>query len=96
LPTFFCWSAEAEGRDPAAGRKLAATDAHAVLSPTHLLVDAELGLEACPALVHVGQLNGLAQSDVTPIRLLLSRDHAKERGLAGAVATDHSHDAAGR
>ena len=33
---------------------------------------------------------------VPAIGLFLSRDHAKQRRLAGAVRTDHADDAAGR
>src|SRR4051794_6519204 len=41
-------------------------------------------------------MHGLADGDGAGVRLLLTGDHAEQRGLAGAVRTDHPDDAAGR
>ncbi|MBA7704973.1 hypothetical protein ES703_113796 [subsurface metagenome] len=41
-------------------------------------------------------MHGLADGDGALVGLLLPGDHAEQRGLAGAVRTDHADDAAGR
>ena len=47
-------------------------------------------------LVDVGELHRVADAERARVRLLLARDHAEERRLAGAVRPDHADDAAGR
>jgi hypothetical protein len=39
-------------------------------------------------------MHRLADRDRARVRLLLARDHAKQRGLAGAVRADHADDPA--
>ena len=48
------------------------------------------------ALVDVGQLDRLADSQRAAVRLLLPGDHPEQRGLAGAVGADDADDAAAR
>ena len=55
-----------------------------------------IGIQHIPALVDIGQLNGLADVNDTGIRFFLIGDHAKEGGLAGPVGADHTHNAAWR
>ena len=53
-------------------------------------------VEGVAALIDVADLHRLAQAKRARVRLLLPRDHAEQRGLAGAVGTDDADDAAGR
>src|SRR5436190_4493812 len=53
-------------------------------------------VEAVPGLVHVGNLDGVADADHSRIGLLETGDEPEERRLTGAVRADDPHDAAGR
>src|SRR4030095_759882 len=68
----------------------------AVLALGDLLVHRALRREARALLVDVGELHGVAGAPLAGFRLLLARDHAEQRGLAGAVRADHADDAARR
>ena len=49
-------------------------------------------MQVVATLVHVAQLDGVADLDRAGIRLLLAHDHAEERRLARAVRPDDPHD----
>src|SRR5258706_13072816 len=53
-------------------------------------------VEAVARLVHIAELDRLADLDDAPVGVLLTGDHAKKRGLAGAVRTDDADDTARR
>ena len=55
-----------------------------------------VALERIARLVHVGQLDRLAQLHFARIGLLAAGQHAKQRGLARAVGADDADDSAGR
>ena len=59
------------------------------------LPDRLLGVELA-ALVHVAELDGLAQGQGSGVGGLLARDHAEQGGLAGPVGPDHADDAGWR
>ena len=54
------------------------------------------GSSAVTRLIDVGQLHGLADLQGAGVGLLLPGDHPQQRRLAGAVGSDHAHDAAAR
>src|ERR1017187_7018922 len=58
------------------------------------LVGGLVRIEGLARLVDVRRLHRLADDQLAAIGLLLADDHAEERGLAGAVRTDHADNAA--
>src|SRR5690606_36998032 len=44
----------------------------------------------------VSDLHGLTDAELTTVRLLVTGQHAKQGGLAGAIGTYHANDAAAR
>ena len=57
-------------------------------------IDILVGVQLAP-LVHIGQLDGVTHTKLAGVRFFLPGDHAKERGFAGAIGTDDTHDATG-
>src|SRR5262249_33448652 len=55
-----------------------------------------LAVERVARLVDIAEMHGLADGDGALVRLLLVGDHAKQRGLAGAVGADDADNAARR
>ena len=53
-------------------------------------------VQAVARLIDIGQFHGLAETQFAAVGLFLFGDHAEQRGLAGAVRTDHADDAAAR
>ncbi len=69
-------------------------DGHQLARPgQHVLAQAEVAL-ARRALVVQGDLDVLAQHELPEIDRGLAREHAQQRGLAGAVAAGQSHPVA--
>src|ERR1043166_7698492 len=87
---------EVEGGAIGARVDLALAEREHVLAAGNLLPHAVLAFQAVARLVDIAEPPALADRDSAVIRLLLIRDHAKQRGLAGAVRADHADDAAGR
>ena len=52
--------------------------------------------ERIARLIDIAELDRIADADRAVIGLILADNHAKQRGLAGAVGTDHPDNAAGR
>src|SRR5215468_1102659 len=55
-----------------------------------------LAVERVARLVDIAEMYRLADGDGALVRLLLVGDHAKQRGLAGAVGANDADNAAGR
>src|SRR5579871_6787029 len=89
-------AAEVEPAHVLARVHLAAAELDRVGAAAHLLPDAAARVERGPRLVDVGELDRVAEPDRAGVGLLLARDEAKQRRLAGAVGTDHTHDAGRR
>ncbi len=53
-------------------------------------------VESVTALVHVRQVNGIADPDCAAVRLFPAGDHAEQGGLARAVGADYTYNTAGR
>src|SRR5687767_9507362 len=71
-------------------------DHHGVLTLRDLLPDRAVRLQRVARLRHVGELYRLADAERPAVGLLLARDHAEERRLAGTVRPDDPDDAASR
>src|SRR5262249_1324520 len=68
---------------------------HELVEPAgNLLPNVLLAVETVARLVDIAELDRLADLDRAVVRPVLSGDHAKQRGLAGAVRPDHPYDAA--
>jgi hypothetical protein len=87
---------EVEPRRVGARVHLAVAHLDLVVAVRDLLPDGLVRVERVARLVHVRELDRIAQPQVARVRLLLADDHAEERGLAGAVRADHADDAGGR
>src|SRR5262249_20836845 len=61
-----------------------------------LLPDTLLAAERLTRLVHIGELDRLADREFALIGLLLSDNHAKQRCLASSIGADHAYDSAAR
>ncbi len=98
LPTFFCWSLPAKLKLATYARELTSRFPTMIFSspPEISCQTFFVGIQGVAALVHVGELDGLADAQDARVGLLLADDHAKEGGLAGAVRADHADDAAAR
>src|SRR5262249_29648009 len=55
-----------------------------------------LAVERIARLIDIAELDRLADLDGALVGFFLPRDHAEQRGLAGAVRADHADDAARR
>jgi hypothetical protein len=95
-PLLLIGALEVEAREVCTGRDDAPPDVELVEPARDLLEDGLLPLERIATLVHVGQLHVLADAELARVRLLRAGDHPEERGLARAVRSDDSNDAAGR
>ena len=87
---------EVEGGAIGARIHLALAEQDDVVAAGDFLPDVLLAVERVARLVDIAELHRLADLDRARVRLLLPGDHAEQRGLAGAVRTDHADDAAGR
>jgi len=85
---------ETEGGHVGTSVDLAIADAKPFLPAADHLPDTLLAVQGSPTLIDVRQLDGVAETQAAGVRLLLADDHPKQRGLAGAVGTDHADDAA--
>src|SRR5512145_2709858 len=89
-------AAEVEAREIGTRRHLEPPHFEGVLPARDVLEYGFFGGELVARLLDVGELHGLADRNLAGIGLLSSRDHAKERRLAGAVRTDDADDGTGR
>src|ERR1700732_1341752 len=87
---------EIERRAIAARIDLALAEKNEFVAAGNFLPHALLAVERVARLVDIAEMHALADRDGALVRLLLPGDHAEQRGLAGAVRTDHADDAAGR
>src|SRR5207247_9382620 len=87
---------EVEGGDIGAARHLALAELDLVAAVGDLLPHGLVGLERFARLVDVAEPYRRADAEAAAIGLLLLGDDAGQRGLAGAVGSDHSDDAARR
>ena len=87
---------EVEQTGIGAGIDLAPAQVDFFLAVGDFLPDGLIGVQGVAGLVHVAQLDRLADGEGAGVRLFLAGDHAEQRGLAGAVGADDADDAAGR
>ncbi len=87
-------SPEVEARAVGSRVHLAGTEEQLVFSPGNLFVRRLGTVERVSTLIHVGQLDCLADRQIPTVGLFLTRDHAKQRRLACAVGPDHPDDPA--
>src|SRR6187431_2883497 len=87
---------EVEPADIGAGRHLAGPELDHVAAAGDLLEHRLLAVERIARLIDIAELHRVADADGAVVRLVLSHDHAEQRGLAGAVRTDHADNAAWR
>src|ERR1019366_7168846 len=87
---------EVERADIGSADQFAVADLHHVQAAGNGLPDRIVGFEVVAALVDIGQLHRLAETDRALIRLFLAGDQLEEGRLAGPVGADHPDDAVGR
>src|SRR6202035_3402988 len=87
---------EIERRTIAARIDLALAEQNKFVAAGDFLPHALLAVETVARLVDITKMHALADRDGALVRFLLPGDHPEQRGLAGAVGTDHADDAAGR
>src|SRR5436190_3660661 len=87
---------EVEPAEVGARRHDELADDEVVEAARDVLPDGLVVLEVLAALLDERHLGGRADLDAAAVGLLLARDHAKERRLAGAVGSDDADDRAGR
>src|SRR5262249_9185994 len=87
---------EVEAGDVAAALHLALAELDLVEAAGDLLPHALVGIKRVARLVDIAEFHRRADTQGPAVGLLLSRDHAEERGLAGAVRANDADDAAGR
>src|SRR6516164_6833082 len=74
---------------------LALAEQDNVLPARDFLPDILLAVERVARLIDIAEMDRFADLDRALVRFFLPDDHAEQRGLAGAVRTDHADDAAG-
>src|SRR3569833_701193 len=84
-------------------RRAIAARVHFLLAEQDLLIAAGdllphglAAIQRIAGLIDIAEMHGFADKEGTNNGLLLPGDHAEQRGLAGAVRTDHTDDATGR
>src|SRR3954451_4522713 len=82
-------AAEIEQRAIGAAGDLAAAQVDLVASVGNLLPDRIAGAERVARLIDIACLDRLADTDTAGIGLFLTRDHAEQSRLAGAIRADH-------
>src|SRR5579871_6329160 len=87
---------EVERRAIAARIDLALAEQDQFIAAGNFLPYRLLAVEVVARLVDIAELHALANRDRARVRLFLFGDHAKQRGLAGAVGADHADNAARR
>ena len=87
---------EVEGPDIGPRGRLVLAQGHGVAALGDLLPDRLVRGQRIARLVDIAELDRLAQAQAAAVRLLLARDHAEQRGLAGAVRPDDADDGIGR
>src|SRR6266566_6161550 len=87
-------AAEVEATTVGARRHLGLADEHDVVAVGDLLPHGLLAIERVARLIHVGELYRRADAQLAAIGFVLSDDHAKQRGLTGAVRADDADNAA--
>src|SRR6202051_346549 len=87
---------EIERRAVAARIDLALAQKNELVAAGNFLPHGLLAVETVARLVDIAEMHALAFRDAALVRLVLPRDHPEQRGLAGAVGTDHADDAARR
>src|SRR5580698_8277101 len=87
---------EVEGRAIAARIDLALAEHELVEAAGNFLPYVLLAVERIARLVDIAEMHRLADLDGAVVGRLLARDHAEQRGLAGAVRPDDADDAARR
>ncbi len=85
---------EVEAADVAARRHLVVADLDHVESVGHRFPHGLAAVQVVAALIHAGQLHGIADLDAARIRGFLAHDHPEQGRLTGAVTTDHADDGA--
>src|SRR5229473_8689086 len=85
---------EVEGRTVGARIYLALAKRQHVEAAGNFLPHGLLAVEAVARLVHIAELDRLADLDRARVGFLLTGDHVEKRGLAGAVGTDDADDPA--
>src|SRR5512139_597503 len=86
-------AAEVEAADVSARGRLVVADLDHVEAVREFLPDGLLVVERLPRLVDVRELHRRSDAQFTAVGLLLARDDAEERRLAGAVGADDADDA---
>ena len=87
-------SLEVEAGDVGAAVDRPVAELDLVLAARDLLPDVLVGVERVARLVDVRELDGVPDPQRAGVGLLLAGDHPQQRGLAGAVRTDHADDPA--
>ena len=86
---------EVEGADIGARHDGDAAEVDHVGAAGDFFPDVLVGVELVAALVHVADLDRLADAHGALVRFFLAEDHLEQRRLAGAVRADDADDAAG-
>ena len=87
---------EVEARAVGTGVDFAAAQLDGVVAFADDVVHALARFQGLAALVHIGELHGIAHLHGAGIGLFLPHQHLEERGLARAVGADDAHDGTGR
>ena len=75
------------------GRDLGLADRDDVLAAGNFLPYRVVPVQLFAALIHVGDVHGVAESEFAVVRLLIADEHTQQRRLAGPVGTDDANDA---
>src|ERR1700759_725041 len=85
---------EVERRAVTSGIDLALAEQDQFVTAGNLFPHGLVAVQRVARLVDITEMHGIADRDAARIRLFLPGDHAEQRGLAGAVRSDHTDDAA--
>src|SRR5258708_31156317 len=87
---------EIEPRDVGARSDFSLAELDLVGAPGDFFEHRLIGVERFAALIDMADANRFADPQRSAVGLLLARDHAEQRGLAGTVRADDTNDAAAR
>src|SRR5690606_19968650 len=91
-PLLLVAALEVEATQVGAGGYLVAADLENVVAVGDGFPHGFLVVQAFPALLHEGHIDGFTDIDSAGVRLLAAGDHAEQGGFAGAVAADDADD----
>ena len=95
-PLLLVAALEVEAAQVGAAGHLVVADAQNVVAVGHLFPDGLVGVQVLAALVHVGQVHGVAHLDVAGVRRFLTGEHTEQGGLTRAVGADDADNGAAR